>query len=165
MSDDLRTLFSERVESDTRLLAETFGNNNALKTLLTSLADLKGNGYKVSVDNLTASRFEQDGETYKAPVVHRTISVEGDAVTQSTSLKVTLNVDGEYSFEAAGAVNESPASTTVSNQASNNVQQWLVDVQVEFGIDILGTAMARTEERAEVAGAEAEKRKSRPKPA
>lgn len=163
MSDDLKSHFKTRAQGDAQSMAATYRANTALATLMTSLTDLKGKGFDVEVGNLKNTVPDQDGETYKAPVVLQTVKVTHNPgalrANKEAELTVTLDLDGKYSFEATGAVASDLSDTSVSNQAANNVQQWLVDVQAALGIDVLSTAMARQAERAE-----AKRERSNPKP-
>lgn len=148
MSEDLQAIFDERARSDQSLLVKSMNANTSLSTLLTSLEGLKGKGYQVEVGKMMSTPLEQDGVEYKAPVVSKNITIQS-ADDKSSSLTVSLNVNGEYSFSVQGSAESKFEDTTVANQATNNVQQWILNVQGDFGIDVLATAMARQSERAE----------------
>lgn len=163
MSDDLKALFERRASGDTQTLASEMQANTSLQKLVTSLDGLKGKGFEVEVGSVKTTTPTQDGSVYKAPVVGREIKVTHKKRIRSNetaSLTVTLDVNGEYGFKTEGAVTTELESTSVKTAAGNNLQKWLVDVQGAFGVDILSTAMARQEERAEAKG-----QRRNPKPA
>ena len=155
MSEDLKAHFSQRATGDSQSLSATMQKNQGLNTLLKSLDGLKGKGYRVSVTDIQVAKPEQDGVVYKPPVASRTVTVAKTGMLSRTkdeaSLTIALTVDGEYQFTLGGSgVETSVSSTTVANGATNQVNQWLVDVQRGFDVDIMSTALARAEERAPV---------------
>ncbi len=169
MADETKKLFRARAEGDVKVLKDAYIANGNLMVLLDSLNGLKGNGFTIEVSGLAAQKPVQDTQGYTPPTVSRAITLRAPGKGDS-SLAVTLDLAGVYRFEfEASSKGEMAASkyadTTVGNQAANRVQQWLVDVQSAFDINVLGTALARANERTQASKAAAEKRDPAAKPA
>jgi hypothetical protein len=149
---DLQAARATRMANDVRTLSATWNRNELLEHTLSALNGLRGKGYQFEVEPVKYTAPDQTGETYAAPALIRTIRVTaGKNLVKSgkiSTMNLTLDLDGRYSFDCDTGLAPRMEHTTISNLALNTVQAWLLDVQQKYNIQCmsdLSRQMARVE--------------------